>query len=153
MAFHEPEGRIDRAAQADETGLAIFRLEPGRIELVMDRGRAKVPKDWITAPCEQDPARKLVARPFTDLGRGDVADVVVVEQQQRAKVGGFERGLRTAEAIAVHAAVVDTFLKIDAHSAKHGQVPAPVVARVDVFGADLHRFARSLIHGRLLTRY
>jgi hypothetical protein len=27
---------------------------------------------------------------------------------------------------------------------------APVVARVDVLGGDLHRMARSLVHGRLL---
>src|SRR5262245_61515503 len=49
-------------------------------------------------------------------------------------------------------AVIDTFFKVDAHSAEHRQVPTPVVARVNVFGGDLHRIARSLVHGCLLTR-
>src|SRR5690348_15315073 len=153
MTFHQAESGIDGPAQTDEASLAVLRLEPGRIELVVDCGRAEVPKNRIAATREEDPARKLVARPFTDLGRGDVADVVVVKQQQRAEIGGLERGLRTAEAITVHTAVVDALFKIDAHSAEYRQVPAPVVARVDILGGDFHRLARSLVHGRLLTRY
>ena len=148
VALHQAEGGIDGAAQAHQAGLAVLRLEPGRIELVMDRRRAEVPQDRIAAAAHQErPARQLVARPFADLGRGDVTDVVVVEQQQRAEVGGLESGLRAAQPVTVQAAVVDALLEIDAHGAEHRQMTAPVVARVDVLGRDLLRRARSLVHG------
>ena len=81
MTLHQAESRIDCAAQTDKAGLAILRFEPWRIEFVMDRSRAEIPQDRLAAAREQRPARELVARPFADLGRGDVADVVVVEQQ------------------------------------------------------------------------
>ena len=96
VPLHQPEGRIDGAAQADQASPAILRLEPGRIELVVHRGRAEVPQDRVLPAHQQRPARELVARPFADLGRGDVTDIVVVEQQQRAEIGFFERGLRAA---------------------------------------------------------
>ena len=147
VALHQPEGRIDGAAQADQAGLAVLRLEPRRIELVMDGGRAEVPQDRILAADQQRKARQLVARPFADLGRGDVADVVVVEQQQRAEVGCLERGLRARQPVAVQAPVIDALLEIDAHGAERRQMAAPVVARVDVLGRDLDRLARSLVHG------
>src|SRR5262249_22668042 len=71
-------------------------------------------------------------------GRGDVADIVVVEQQERAEIGGFQRRLRTAEPIAMHAPVIDALLEVDPHGAEHRQVPAPIVARVDVLGGRLY---------------
>src|SRR6478752_10591177 len=116
----------------------------------MHRGRAEVPQDRVATACQQHPARKLVAGPFADLGRRDVTNVVVIEQQQRAEIGSLERGLRAAKAIAMHAAVVHTLLEIDAHGAEYRQVPSPVVTGVNVFGGDLHRLAGSLVHGRLL---
>src|SRR5262249_14549956 len=150
---HQTESRIDGAPQADDTGLAVLRLKPGRIELVVYCGRAEVPKNRIPATREEDPARELVARPFTDLGRGYVADVVFVKQQWPPDVGRRECGLRRAETVAMHTAVGATLFKVDAHCAEHRQVAAPVIARVDGFGGDLHRVARSLIHGRRLTQY
>ncbi len=147
VALHQSERGIDGAAHADQTGLAVLRLEPRRIELVMNRGRAEIPQDRVLAARQQHEARELVARPFADLGRGDVADVVVVEQQQRAEVGCLKRRLRAGEAITVQAPVVDALLEIDAHGAEHRQMAAPVVARVDVLGGDLHRIAGSLVHG------
>ena len=149
VMLHQAEGRIDGAAQADKAGFAVLRLEPRRIEPVMDGGRAEIPKDRVLAADEQHPARELVARPFADLGRGDVADVVVVEQNQRAEFGSFERRLRAAEPIAVHAAIIDPLLEIDAHGAEHRQMAAPVVARVDVLGADRLRIAGDVVHGVL----
>ena len=137
VMLHQAECRIDGAAQADEAGLAVLRLEPRRIELVVDGGRAEVPQDRILAADQQRPARKLVAGPFADLGRGDVADVVVVEQQQRAELGLLQRGVGAGEPVALQAAVVDALLEVDAHGAEHRQMAAPVVARVDVLGPDL----------------
>jgi hypothetical protein len=152
VMFHQPERRIDGAPQSDQAGLAVFRPQPRRIELVMDRRRAEVPQDRILAADEQRPARKLVAGPFADLGRGDVADVVVVKQQQRAKIGLLQRGVRAGEPVALQPAVIDALLEIDAHGAEHRQVAPPVVARVDVLRCDLARLALGgdVVHGDLL---
>ena len=53
-----------------------------------------------------------------------------------------------AEPVAVQAAVVDALLEVDAHGAERRQRAAPVVARVDVLGADL---ADGLVHGVSLS--
>ena len=117
----------------------------------MDGGRAEVPKDGIAAAHQERKARELVAGPFADLGRGDVADIVVVEQQQRTEIGGFKGGLRTRKPVAVKAAVIDALLEIDPHGAEHRQMAAPIVARVDVLGGDLDRIALcDVVHGVLL---
>jgi hypothetical protein len=48
----------------------------------------------------------------------------------------------------VQPAVVDALLEVDAHGAERGQGAAPVVARVDVLGADLDRVALGdVVHG------
>ena len=85
VTLHQPEGGIDGAAQADQPGLAVLRLEPRRVELVVHGGGAEIPQDRLAVAGEQRPAAELVALPFADLGRGDVADVVDVEDQQRAE--------------------------------------------------------------------
>ena len=139
VALHQAEGGIDGAAQADEAGLAVLRLEPGRVELVVHGGRAEVPQDRLAVAGEQRPAAELVALPLADLGRGEVADVVDVEDQQRAEVGFLQRLLDAARPVAVQAAVVDPLLEIDPHGAERRQRAAPVVARVDVLGAGVLR--------------
>ena len=50
----------------------------------------------------------------------------------------------------MQAPVIDALFEIDAHGAEHRQMTAPIVARVDVLGGDLHRIARSFVHGVLL---
>ena len=141
VALHQAERRIDGAAQADQAGLAVLRLEPGRVELVMHGRRAEIPQDRIAGAGEQRPARELVALPFADLGRGEVADVVDVEDQERAELGFFQRLPDAAEPVAVQAPVIDPLLEIDRHGAERRQRAAPIVARVDVLGADLGRIA------------
>ena len=91
VALHQPECGVDGAAQPDQPGLAVLRLEPGRVEPVMHRGRAEVPQDRLAVAGEQRPAAELVALPFADLGGGDVADVVDVEDQKRAELGFLQR--------------------------------------------------------------
>src|SRR5262249_42061757 len=83
-------------------------------------------------------------------GRGQVTNVIDVEHQQRAAFRFLQHLLGAPKPVAMQAAVVDAFLEVDAHGAERGQRPPPVVARVDVFGADLQRIARSLVHGCLL---
>ena len=89
---------------------------------------------------QQRPAAELVALPLADLGRGEVADVVDVEHQQRAEVGLLQRLLDAREPVAVQPAVIDALLEIDPHDAERRQRAAPVVARVDVLGADFVGF-------------
>src|SRR6185437_10069041 len=93
---------------------------------------------------------EVVAFPLADLARDDVAEVVDVADEQRAEFGILQRLLDAAEPVAVQPAIVDAFLEIDAHGAERRQSAAPIVARVDVLGADLQRVARSLVHGGLL---
>ena len=137
VLLHQAEGGRHGAAQADQAGLAILRVEPWRIKLVMDGGGAEVPQDRFAGAGQQRPARQLVAFPFADLGRGQITDVVDVEHQQRAEFGLLQRLLGAAEPVTVQAAEVDALLEVDAHDAERGQRTAPVMARVDVFGADL----------------
>ena len=147
VLLHQAEGGRHGAAQADQAGLAVLRVEPRRIELVMHGGGAEVPQDRFAGAGQQRPARQLVALPLADLGRGEIADVVDVEHQQRAKFGLLQCLLGAAEAVAVQAAEIDALLEVDAHDAERGQRAAPVVARVDVLGADL---TDGLVHGSLL---
>jgi hypothetical protein len=69
------------------------------MELVMDGGRAEVPQDRLAVTGEQRPAAELVALPFADLGRGDIADIVDVEDQERPEVGFLQRLLDPASAL------------------------------------------------------
>ena len=87
-----PKDGDDGAAQAEQARLAVFRLEPRRIEPVVHGGRAEVPQDRIGAAARQQrPAADLVALPLADLGGGEIADVVDVHHQQRAEVGLLQR--------------------------------------------------------------
>src|SRR5581483_4766214 len=111
------------------------------------------PEDRVVAGAgEQRETAELVTLPFADLGRRDVADIVDVEDQERAELGLLQRRLDATEPVTVQPAIVDALLEIDAHGAEGRQRAPPIVARVDVLGADLQRLARSLIHGCLLTR-
>ena len=148
---HQAERGADRAAQAEQAGLAVLGLEPRRIEPVVHGGRAEVPEDRIGAALgQQRPAADLVALPLADLGGGEVADVVGVHHQQRAEVGLVQRLAGAGEPVIVQAAVVDALLEVDAHGAEGRQRASPVVARVDVLGADDVGLGRALLgHGFL----
>ena len=50
----------------------------------------------------------------------------------------------------MEAAVVDAFLEIDPHDAERRQRAGPIVARIDVVGADL---ADRVVHGVLLLLF
>ena len=96
---------------------------------------------------------QLVALPLADLGRGAVADVVDIEHQQRAELGFLQRRRTPAEPVAVQPPVIDPLLEIDRHGAERRQRTAPIVARVDVLGADRRRLAGDVVHGKLLALF
>ena len=62
---------------------------------------------------QQHPARVLVARPLADVRARDVADVVRVEEQQRAEIGGLEHPARAGEPVGPQAREVDALLPVD----------------------------------------
>src|SRR5262249_52773026 len=153
VTLHQAERGRDGAAQADQPGLAVLRLEPRHVQPMVDGGGAEVPQDRVAIARQQRPAAQLVAFPLADLGRGDVADVVDVEDQQGAELGILQGLLDAAQAIPVQAPVVDALLEIDPHGPQGRKSAPPVVARVDVLGADFLRLDVDLVHWGLPSAY
>ena len=92
---------------------AVVVVQPGRMQLVMPGGRAEIPDVGVAVAGQQRVARELVARPFADHGAGGVADVVLVEGQQRTQPGIGQRRARAREAVVVQPAEIDALLEID----------------------------------------
>src|SRR6476646_6886644 len=88
-----------RAAHRRHAGLPARFGQPRRVELVVSRRRSEVPKHWIALAREEDAARTLVARPFTNVGARHVADVVLIEEQYRAERRLPEGLLRAPQAV------------------------------------------------------
>ena len=130
----EPVGdaRLDRhrAAHRSDARAEVLRREPGGEELVMARRGAEVPEDRVVATREQRETGVLVARPLADVRARDVADVVRVEQEQPAEVGGVERLLCPRQAIAAELREVDPLLPV--HRARR-------VGRADRPASHRHR--------------
>ena len=72
--------------------------QPGAVELVVARGGAEVPQDRVVPARDEREADVLVALPRPDRGARHVAEVVRVEEQERAELGCLERRLRTCRA-------------------------------------------------------
>ena len=143
MRLHEAEARRDGAAHAEHAGPAVGRVEPVAIEPVVHRRRAEVPDDRLAAVGEQREAAELVALPLADLGAGDVADVVDVEQEQRAAFRVPQRLARPRQAVALQPAEIDPRLEIDPHPPRRRQLTVPVPTGIQIPGA---RLARSWCH-------
>jgi hypothetical protein len=96
--------------------------------LVVHGRRAEVPDIGAVVAGQQAEAAHLVAFPLADLGRRDVADVVDVKQQQRARIRVLQRLPRPAEAIAAQPVMIDPAFEIDRGVAPGGQpvFPFPV---------------------------
>ena len=119
----------------EQSGAAVIVVQPRRVQSMMLRRRAEVPDVRIAVAGEQRIARQLVARPFADHRARRVADVVLVEAQQRAEPGCGERGARAREPVVVQAAEVDALLEVDLRVARRLQRPVPAVMRIDVVRA------------------
>ena len=100
------------------------------------RGRAEVPHPRLAVAGQQAPARELVARPLADDGAGEIADVVLVEDEHGAEPGGRQRPARAAEAVGVQAPEIHALLEVDLHVAGRLQRTIPAVAGVHVVGRD-----------------
>ena len=92
----------------------------------MDGGRAEIPHDRFGAARQEREAAELVALPLADLGGGDVADIVDVEEQQGAALRGVERGAGARQAVALQAAEIDPALEIHIGVAGRRYLAIPV---------------------------
>ena len=113
------------AAQADHAGVDVLLGQPRAVQPVVLGRRPEVPDVRAAAARLERVAGHLVARPLADVRAGDVADVVEVEQQHRAEVGGVEGGLGAAEAVRAEAVGVDPLLPVDGHRSRRRERPHP----------------------------
>src|SRR5258708_33821322 len=107
---------------------------------------AEIPDVRVAVAGEQRIARELVARPFADDGAGGIADVVLIEGEQRAEAGLRERSASARQAGVVQPPEIDALLEIDLRAARRLQRPVPPVLRIAVVRpADLRLRAPGLL--------
>jgi hypothetical protein len=106
--------RLDghRSAHRRHSGTEVLRRQPGGEKLVVAGGGAEVPEDRIAAARQQREAGVLVSRPLPDVRARDVADVVRVEEEQRAELGRCERGFGSRKPILAQTREVDALLPV-----------------------------------------
>ena len=133
--------RGDRAAQADHAGVDVLLGQPRAVQPVVLGRRPEVPDVRAAAARLERVTGHLVPRPLADVGAGHVADVVEVEQQHRAEVGGVEGGPGAAEAVRAEAVGVDPLLPVDGHRSRRRERPHPdpSLAARRAIGAIAHR--------------
>ena len=100
---------------------AVLGLEPGAVHPVVHRRRPEVPQEQLAgAGVERVPA-ELVPGPLADRDTGQVPDVVVVEDQQGAKVAGLQGGHGAAEPVLAETGEVHPLLEVDVHAPGGGR--------------------------------
>src|SRR4029453_9571153 len=102
--------------------------------LVCAPPRDEVPDPGLAFARQQAPARELVARPLADDGPGQIADVVLVEDEDRAEARPRQRLARPAQPIGVQTPEVPALLEIGLRVAGRLKRPVPTVARIHVIG-------------------
>src|SRR2546427_5416988 len=111
------------------------------------RGRTEIPDPRLAVAGEQAPARELVARPLPDDGAGEIADVVLVEHEERAEAGARQRLARAPEAIGVETMEVHALLEVHLRVTGRLQRPVPAMARIHVVGGHRASPGRVLLAG------
>src|SRR5260221_8009850 len=102
----------------------------------MGGGGAEIPQMRLAIAAQYREAAEFIARPLADGGRGDVADVVVVEAQQCAERGIADSLPGAAQAVTVETPKIDAFLEIDIHDPMSVEA-RPIVMRIDILRPDL----------------
>src|SRR5206468_2352963 len=151
-AREEPGPWGDGAAKPDEPGQRLLLGNPRRVEPVMARRRAEVPHPRLAVAGEERPPRELVARPLADDGRRHVANVVLVEQEQRAESGSRERLPHATQAIAVQPPEVHALFEVDLHVAGRLERTVPAVPGIGGGRRRTRRRGRLLRHEDLRER-
>src|SRR5687768_1772888 len=105
--------------------------QPRCIELVVARGAAEIPDVRLAVPGDERITRELVARPLADHGARGIADVVLVEGEERAELRMRERCAHAREAIVVQTAEIDALFEIDLRAARGLQRTIPAMLGID----------------------
>ena len=137
--LEEADARRHRAAEARQSGKAVVFRKPRRIDLVVPRGGAEIPHPRLAVAGQQAPARELVARPLADHRARDVADVVLIEAEERAESRGCERVAGAREAVVVQPAEIDALFEIHLHAAGRLQRTLPAMTRISGVIQDIGR--------------
>ena len=114
----EPGRGRGGAAHGGVGGDAVLRLEPRAVEPVVHGGRAEVPQDQLAGAGVQRVPAQLVPGPLADRDAGQVPDVVVVEDEQRAEAGLFHGLPGPVQAVPAEPGEVDPLLEVDVHPAR-----------------------------------
>ena len=85
------------------------------MQLMMLRGRSEIPEDGLVILRKKREAVRFILRPCADVGRGDVADIVHVEAEQRAHFRLLEKSFRAGEAFAAQPIEIDPILPVNRH--------------------------------------
>ena len=110
-----------RPAHRGVGGDAVLGLEPRAVHAVVDRRRAEVPQEQFAgAGVERVPAQ-LVPGPLADRHPGQIADVVVVVDEQRAQVAGLQGGHGAAQPVLAEPGEVHPLLEVHAHAPGSGR--------------------------------
>src|SRR5689334_16540116 len=103
---------------------------------MMHGGGAEIPEDRLMTATQKRKTAELVALPLADLGAGYIADVVDVEEQQRAALRFVEGGAGAGQPVCAEPVEIDAPFEVDAGMSwrRDGTVPAP--ARVEGFFSE-----------------
>ena len=118
--FRAPHLGRHGAAQHGDSGARPLS-EPGTMQLMVLRRRSEVPQNRLVILRKQREAIRLVLRPGTDVGRGQVPDIVHVEAQERAHLGLLQKILGARQAFAAQAIEVNPIFPIHRHRSICGQ--------------------------------
>jgi hypothetical protein len=109
-------GRLGhRAAHRGHARAPAGGGQPRREQLMVLGRRAEVPQDRFALAGQQHAARALVPGPLTDVGAGDVPDVVLVKQQDGGQLGGAQRLAGLLQPLAPQTPEVDPLLPVHRH--------------------------------------
>jgi hypothetical protein len=143
--LHQAEFGRDRAAHADDAGQAWSGSSQSEYSLVVHGGRAEVPDVGLLVAGQQAEAAHLVPLPLADLGRGDVADVVDVEEQQACPQFDVLQGLPwSGQAVAAQPVVIDPAFEIDG-----GMAPGRAGGSHSPVRLDVLRLSACSVSGRV----
>ena len=91
------------------------------MQLMVLRRRSEIPQDRLVVSRKEREAIRLVLSPGTDVGRGQVPDIVHVEAQERAHPGLSQKILGARQALPAQAIEVNPVFPIHRHRSISGQ--------------------------------
>src|SRR2546422_9502057 len=101
---------------------------------MVSRRGAEIPHPRLAGAGQQTPARELVARPLADDRAREIADVVLIEHEDRAEARPRQRLTRAAQPIGVQAPEIHALFEVHLRVSRRLEGPVPSMARIDIVG-------------------